>query len=170
MEPIVGRCALRLGDNINTDLIYPGRYLKLSDPAEMARHALEGVAEAAGIEIGPGSVLVAGRHFGGGSSRTQSVLSLKARGFRAVVARSFARSFFRNSINQGLPAVVCPEADRIAVGDTVTIDLAASLLRTPAEALGIEPYPPFLLNLLTAGGLVSLGREILAGRCRLEIS
>ncbi len=169
MEPITGRCAIRLGDNVNTDVIYPGRYLKLSDPAEIARHALEGLPEAADVEIRPGDILAAGTNFGCGSSRTQSVLCLKARGIQAVVAKSFARSFFRNSINQGLPAVVCWQADRIAPGDPLTIDLARRTLRTPAGESEIEPYPPFLIDLIERGGLVNLGKDILRGACRLEV-
>lgn len=168
MEPLIGRVPLVLGDNVNTDLIYPGRYLKLSDPAEMARHALEGLPEAAGAEIARGDILVAGRNFGCGSGRTQSVLCLKARGIQAVVAASFARSFFRNSINQGLPAVACPEAARILVGETITIDLTASTLRTPTADLRVEPYPSFLMQIIERGGLVPLGREIIRGAFRFD--
>lgn len=168
MKPLTGRVPLILGDNINTDLIYPGSYLKLSDPTEMAPHALEGLPEAAGVTIVPGDILVASRNFGCGSSRTQSVLCLKARGFQAVVAASFARSFFRNSINQGLPAVVCLEASRIRAGEAITIDLAACTLRTPSADLRIESYPAFLMEIIERGGLVGLGREILAGRSRLD--
>ena len=169
MEPFTGKCVLRLGDDLNTDLIYPGRYLKVSDPAEVAAHALEGVPEAAGVAIHPGDILVAGRNFGCGSSRTQSVLSLIGRGIRAVVAQSFARSFFRNSVNQGLAAVICPEAKRIVPGDLLTIDLARRTLQTPSHLLEIEAYPPFLLEIIERGGLVNLGREILRGTFRLDV-
>jgi 3-isopropylmalate/(R)-2-methylmalate dehydratase small subunit len=168
VEPLIGRVPLVLGDDVNTDLIYPGSYLKLSDPAEMARHALEGLPEAAGVEIARGDILVAGRNFGCGSGRTQSVRCLKARGIQAVVAASFARSFFRNSINQGLPAVVCPEAVRILAGETITIDLTASVLRTPTADLRVEPYPPFLMQLIERGGLVPLGQEITRGAFRFD--
>lgn len=169
METVTGRCVLRLGDDVNTDLIYPGRYLKISDPAEIGAHALEGVPEAAGVQIRPGDILVAGANFGCGSSRTQSVLSLTARGIRAVVARSFARSYFRNSVNHGLPAVICPEAHCIDPGDLLTIDLAGRTLRTPRQALAIEAYPPFLLELMRRGGLVQLGKGILEGTVRLDV-
>lgn len=168
MKPLTGRVPLILGDDVNTDVIYPGSYLKLSDPAEMARHALEGLPEAASVAFTPGDVLVAGRNFGCGSSRTQSVLCLKARGIQAVVAESFARSFFRSSINQGLPAVVCPEASRLRVGETITIDLAACTLRTPSADLSVEPYPAFLMKIIERGGLVNLGREIIRGTFRLD--
>ncbi len=168
MQPLTGRVPLVLGDDVNTDVIYPGSYLKLSDLAEMARHALEGIPEAAAVAITPGDILVAARNFGCGSSRTQSVLSLKARGIQAVVATSFARSFFRNSINQGLPAVVCPDAGRIRVGETITIDLAACTLRTASAELRVEPYPPFLMDIIERGGLVNLGREIIRGNVRLD--
>jgi 3-isopropylmalate/(R)-2-methylmalate dehydratase small subunit len=163
---LTGRCPAVLGHGVNTDLIYPGRYLKIADPAEMAVHALEGLQMEG--RLADGDILVAGRNFGCGSSRTQSVLALKACGVRAVVACSFARSYFRNSINQGLPAVVCPDAQSIRAGDAVTIDLAAHTLRTPREEFCIEAYPPFLLELIQKGGLVALGREILAGTYRLE--
>jgi 3-isopropylmalate/(R)-2-methylmalate dehydratase small subunit len=170
VKRLTGRVSLVLGDDVNTDLIYPGSYLKLSDPAEMARHALEGVPEAAGVAIAPGDILVAGRNFGCGSSRTQSVLCLKACGIQAVVAASFARSFFRSSINQGLPAVVCPEASRIRVGESIAIDFAARTFRAPSAELSIEPYPAFLMEIIERGGLVNLGREILRGTFRLDPS
>jgi len=167
MQTLVGRCALVLGDDVNTDVIYPGKYLKISDPIEMARHALEGVQEGLWEQMRPGDILVAGRNFGCGSSRTQSVACLRALQVQAVIAASFARSFFRNSINQGLPALVCPAAGRIAAGERLAIDFATHLIQAEGGQYPFEPYPPLLMNILEAGGLTNLGKDIVQGKLRL---
>jgi 3-isopropylmalate/(R)-2-methylmalate dehydratase small subunit len=168
VKPLVGRCAVVLGDDVNTDVIYPGKHLKISDPREMAQHALEGIREDLWREIRPGDMLVAGENFGCGSSRTQSVACLRALGVQAVVARSFARSFYRNSINQGLPAIACTSCRGIAAGEELSIDFDAHTVTTSHGEFVFEPYPPLLLAIMERGGLVALGKEIVRGAYALE--
>jgi 3-isopropylmalate/(R)-2-methylmalate dehydratase large subunit len=144
------------GDNINTDRIFPGKYTyTLRTPGEIAAHALEDLDPEFVKSSQPGDVIFAGRNMGCGSSREQAVTCLKGRGVRAVVAESFARIFYRNAINQGLPAIVCAEAAAAArKGDPVKVDLERGEVILPA---GTFPYPPFPSNvraLLEAGGLI----------------
>lgn len=167
MKSLTGRCVAKLGDDVNTDLIYPGQYLKVTDPREMAQHALEGIQKDFWKDLTPGGILVAGRNFGCGSSRTQSMASLKAVGIQAVIASSFARSFYRNGINQGLPVIVCVDCCGINVGEDVVIDFDDHSVRTGTVRLPIEPYPPFLLEIIERGGLTNLGKEIVSGRYQL---
>jgi 3-isopropylmalate dehydratase small subunit len=162
--PLTGR-VVRLGDDVNTDIVLAGEYLNLTDPDELAAHLLERFEPAVADRIGPGTILLAGRAFGGGSSREQAVLAIVARGVTALVAASFARIFFRNAVNLGLPAIECPDAwHHVADGDEITIDLASgSLTRTADGAVWSFPAPsPFVADLLAAGGLEQWTRERLA--------
>lgn len=156
---------LKYGDNIDTDVIVPGKYLIYIEPEELAKHAMEGVDPAFPEKAKQGCILVAGRNFGCGSSREQAPVALKHAGVKAVVAESFARIFYRNSFNVGLPAIVLPEATRLFdEGDEAEADLKAGVVRnlTKGVEAGFKPLPPMLLDILGAGGLVEYMRRRLA--------
>ena len=141
------------GDNIDTDVIVPGRYMKDSIE-EIARHCFEPVAPHFAKEVKRGDVVVGGRNFGAGSSREQAPGALKQLGVAALIAESFAGLFYRNSLNLGLPAVVCKEAKRIRDGDRLEIDFEQGVVATPRERLAFEPIPPHLMQMVRDGGLL----------------
>lgn len=143
------------GDNVDTDVLAPGKYMK-SGIEEMARHCLEAVAPDFAGSVGPGDVVVGRRNFGTGSSREQAPQALKHLGVAALVAESFAGLFYRNALNLGLPAVVCADAARIRDGDRVRVDPEAGRIEnlSTGETLACEPIPPHLMQMLTDGGLV----------------
>ncbi len=147
----------KYGDDVNTDLLFPGKYTyTLRDPEEIAAHALEDLDPEFATGVRKGDVIVAGRNFGCGSSREQAVTCLVYNGVVAVVAESFARIFYRNAINNGLLAVVCPDAvDSIEAGDSIEIDLEASTIRSPAGELPFAPLAPTLRAILASGGLIA---------------
>lgn len=154
---IQGR-AWKFGSHIDTDAILPAIYLNLSDPQELAKHCMEGIDRGFPQKIRPGDIVVAGENFGCGSSREHAPLALKASGIGAVVARSFARIFFRNALNIGLSIVECPDgADEILDGDQLRIDVVAGLLLNldRAKSYPLQPFPPFMQELIAAGGLMS---------------
>ncbi|MPZ14757.1 MAG: 3-isopropylmalate dehydratase small subunit [Chloroflexi bacterium] len=155
----------KYGDDIDTDVIIPARYLTLTDENELGKHCLEDLDPSFVSKVQPGDVILAGNLFGCGSSREHAPIALKGVGCAAVVARSFARIFLRNSINVGLPAIECPSAyDTAQEGDVLEIDLAAGTVtntRTGAVHQS-APYPQFMLDVLDAGGLVPFTREKLA--------
>jgi 3-isopropylmalate/(R)-2-methylmalate dehydratase large subunit len=144
------------GDNVNTDQLFPGKYTyTLRAPEEIAAHALEDLDPEFARSSVPGDVIFAGRNMGCGSSREQAVTCLTRRGVRAVVASSFARIFYRNAINQGLPAIVCPEAvAAVRRGDPVRVDLERGEVLLPAGTFSFPPFPPNVRKLLEAGGLI----------------
>jgi 3-isopropylmalate/(R)-2-methylmalate dehydratase small subunit len=145
------------GDDVDTDRLFPGRYLFVADPAGMRKYALEDLDPTFRERVKDGDVLVGGRNFGCGSSREQAVACLLHSGVRTVIARSFARIYYRNAINNGVAPLVCPAAvDAIRDGDDVAIDLAAWTLtnRTRNESYRFEPLPEFLRAILDDGGLV----------------
>ena len=146
---ITGR-VWKYGDGVNTDVIFPGKYTySLKEPNEIAAHALEDLDPQFAADAQPGDVIVAGRNWGNGSSREQAVTALKYKGIAAVVAKSFARIYFRNGINQGLLLITCPEAvDAAQSGDTIEIDLDNNLIRLHA---GTEPHPAQRAAPLSAG-------------------
>jgi 3-isopropylmalate/(R)-2-methylmalate dehydratase small subunit len=153
------------GDNVDTDVIIPARYLLTSDPAELAGHALEDLDPNFASSVQPGDVVVAGVNFGCGSSREHAAIALVGAGVSAVVASSFARIFFRNAINTGLPIATCPEAVASAEqGDEIEVDVAAGKVRnlTKGEEFDAEPLPEFVLEIVRAGGLVEWVRERVA--------
>lgn len=162
---IKGR-VVTVGDEVNTDLILPGPYLNLTEPAELAPHVLEGYDAELSRDLREGDVLVAGENFGCGSSREQAPVAILARGIRAVVAVSFARIFLRNAINLGLPALESPEAvAALRDGEPVQIDWAAGTIRSAAgETFRTAPQPPFIADLVEAGGLVPWTAARLAAR------
>lgn len=161
---IEGR-VVKLGDHIDTDLIYPGRYVPVVDPAEWPKHALEGIDPDFPNRLKPGDVILAGRNFGCGSSRSQAVSCLKLAGIGAVVAVSFGRIFFRNAINQGLPVVECPDAHpRFSDGETLRIDLDTGRIEGAHHSITFQPLPAFMMEILGAGGLVPHTRTLLNAR------
>ncbi len=150
---IAGR-AWKYGDNVNTDVIFPGRYTYARmEPAEMAKHALEDLDPSFAREVKPGDVIVGGRNFGCGSSREQAPVALKHAGIAAIVAKSFARIFYRNAINIGLPVIVANmEAEK---GDEICIDLKKGIIedKSTHKTFKIQPFKKFMLEILENGGL-----------------
>ncbi|HNT77738.1 MAG TPA: 3-isopropylmalate dehydratase small subunit [Anaerolineae bacterium] len=145
----------KYGDDVNTDVIFPGKYTySITDPQEMARHALEDLDPTFVANAQPGDIIVAGKNWGCGSSREQAVVCLKEIGVGAIVARSFARIYFRNAINYALPIVTCDAVDSIASGETMTIDFAAGTVITPRATYTFPPFPPEVMAILEAGGLI----------------
>ena len=145
-------------DNIDTDVIIPARYLNTSDPVELARHCMEDADAEFVNKVKPGDVMVAGKNFGCGSSREHAPIAIKTAGISVVIAASFARIFYRNAINIGLPIVECPEAaEKINAGDTVSVDFNTGIItdETTGEKLKGEPYPEFMQRIIAAGGLVN---------------
>ena len=159
--------AFRYGRDIDTDVIIPARYLNTSDPAELARHAMEDLDETFVDRVRPGDIVVAEENFGCGSSREHAPVALKAAGVACVVAKSFARIFYRNAINMGLPILECPAAvDAVAEGHTVAVDTEGGTVRdvTTGQEFTAEPFPPFLVEIMDAGGLVERTRRVLDAR------
>ena len=149
------------GDHVDTDVIIPARYLNTADPLELAKHCMEDIDESFVSKVREGDFIVAGRNFGCGSSREHAPVAIKASGISCVVAESFARIFFRNSINTSLPVIECPEAVRDArPGHEMEADLNAGALKnlTLGKSYAIEPLPPFIQELIEAGGLVNYTR------------
>jgi 3-isopropylmalate/(R)-2-methylmalate dehydratase small subunit len=144
------------GDDIDTDVLAPGRYMK-SDIAEIAKHCLEAVEPSFASKARPGDLLVAGRNFGVGSSREQAPAALKHLGIAALIAESFAGLFYRNALNLGLPALVCPDAKKIRDGDELRIDFEKSEIFNPksGDALPFEPIPSHLMEMVRDGGLLA---------------
>ena len=144
------------GDNVDTDVIIPARYLNTSDAAVLAQHCLEDLDPSFAARVKPGEILVAGRNFGCGSSREHAPRAIKACGVACVIAASFARIFYRNALNIALPILECPEAAAaIRAGDTVEVDFGTGVLtdRTTGKSFRSEPFPPFMQELMAAGGL-----------------
>jgi 3-isopropylmalate/(R)-2-methylmalate dehydratase small subunit len=152
------------GDDIDTDVLAPGRYMKLPIE-EIAQHCLETVDPSFAASVRPGDVVVGGRNFGAGSSREQAAGALKALGVAAVIAPSLAGIFYRNALNLGLVALVCPEAGRIRAGDAITFDAEAGRIenRTRGETLACEPIPAHLMAMVRDGGLLAHLEKRLAG-------
>jgi 3-isopropylmalate/(R)-2-methylmalate dehydratase small subunit len=147
----------KYGDHVNTDLIIPGRYLDNYDPQHLAAHALEDLDLQFARGVKTGDIILAGRNFGCGSSREQAPQALRSAGVSAVIAGSVARIFYRNAINVGLPIIICPEAGRILNnGDIAELDLVAGTLRNRSMGGEVQftPLPPFLMDILSSGGLV----------------
>ncbi len=154
--------AWRLGDNVDTDAIIPARYLNRSQPEELAEHCLEDLAPDFAVKVQCGDIVVAGANFGCGSSREHAPLALKACGVSCVVAESFARIFYRNAINCGLPILDCPEAARDSMtGDVLTVDLQGGTIVNDrlGKTYTASPVPDFVMEIVQAGGLVELTRR-----------
>lgn len=153
---LIGR-VWKYGDGVNTDVIFPGKYTyTLREPGEIAAHALEDLDPEFARNAQPGDIIVAGRNFGNGSSREQAVTCLKYRGIAAIVAKSFARLYFRNAINQGLLLITCPEVvDAAQAGDMLTIYPAESAIELDNRRYAFPPLSPTALGIIEAGGLIA---------------
>lgn len=152
----------KLGHDIDTDLIIPARYLNTSDPEILAARCLEDLIPNILEKVKPGDILVAGKNFGCGSSREHAPIALKQAGFSCVIAESFARIFYRNAINIGLPAIVAPQASRqIQAGSILEVDAAAGVIKDVTQNKNYqgETFPAFMLEILRAGGLITYVKE-----------
>ncbi len=150
--------AHRFGDDINTDEIIPARYLNTTNKEDLAKHCMEDADKNFAKNVKAGDVIVAGKNFGCGSSREHAPISIKAAGVSCVIADSFARIFFRNCINIGLPIIESKEAsEKIGPGDTLEVDTVAGKVRniTKKETYKIEKYPPFMQKIIKMGGLIN---------------
>ncbi len=149
--------AHKFGADIDTDAIIPARYLNTSDPAELAKHCMEDADPDFVRKVKPGDIIVAEKNFGCGSSREHAPISIKAAGISCVIAKSFARIFYRNSFNMGLPILEAPEAvDGISDGDELEVDTVKGIIvnRTTGKSYQAQPIPPFMQELIAAGGLM----------------
>jgi 3-isopropylmalate/(R)-2-methylmalate dehydratase small subunit len=147
----------KYGDHVDTDVIIPAKYLNTTDPKELAKHCMEDIDREYATNVKEGDIIVAGVNFGCGSSREHAPLSIKGSGASCVIARSFARIFFRNSINIGLPILECSEAvDGISDGDVVEVDTDTGVITnvTTGMEFKAQPFPEFLQNIIESGGLV----------------
>ncbi len=156
----------KYGDNVDTDAIIPARYLNLVEPQDLAAHCMEDIDAEFVTKVKPGDIIVANSNFGCGSSREHAPVAIKASGISCVIARSFARIFFRNAINIGLPLLECAEAvDNIKAGDQVEVDLAAGKITnlSSGKTFTSKPYPDFMMQIVNAGGLVEYTKKNLAG-------
>lgn len=147
----------KYGDDVNTDVLFPGKYTyTIKDRSEMALHALEDLDADFNKNAKPGEIIVGGKNFGCGSSREQAVICIKERGIAAIIAKSFARIFYRNCLNEGLAIIVCsPAVDAISAGEDVEIDFDNGRITTAGgEAFSIPPYPEFVRGLIEDGGLI----------------
>ncbi len=157
----------KYGANVDTDAIIPARYLNVSDPKELAKHCMEDIDEDFVKRVKPGDIIMATTNFGCGSSREHAPLAIKASGVSCVIAKSFARIFFRNAINIGLPLLECDEAvDKTDAGDILEIDLSSGKMHNLTKGLtfSAKPYPDFMSELISAGGLIEYTRKRLSRR------
>lgn len=147
----------KYGDNVDTDVIIPARYLNTQSEAELASHCMEDIDNTFTKRVQKGDIMVGGKNFGCGSSREHAPVAIKASGISCVIAVDFARIFYRNSINIGLPILECPQASAaIANGDTVSIDFDTGTItdETTGEVFHAEPFPPFIQEIIRGGGLM----------------
>ncbi len=147
----------KYGDDVNTDVIIPARYLNTASHSELAAHCMEDIDKDFVKNVKPGDIVVALKNFGCGSSREHAPIALKASGVSCVIASTFARIFYRNSINIGLPILECPEAaEAISAGDDVSVDFDSGLItdETTGATYQAQPVPPFIKNIIASGGLL----------------
>ena len=157
----------KYGANVDTDAIIPARYLNVSEPAELAKHCLEDMDPEFVKSVRPGDIIVATTNFGCGSSREHAPLAIKASGVSCVIAKSFARIFFRNGINIGLPLLESAEAvDNTEAGDILRVDLASGRIKNLTNGMEFtaKPYPDFMAEIISDGGLIEHTKKRLAGR------
>lgn len=148
----------KYGDNVDTDVIIPARYLTTSVPSELAAHCMEDIDREFIHKVKPGDIMVADKNFGCGSSREHAPIAIKAAGISVVIASTFARIFYRNAINIGLPIMECGEAARdIKVGDEVNVDFDTGVITnvTTGKTYQAQPFPPFIQNIIEKGGLLN---------------
>ena len=149
---------IKYGDNVDTDVIIPARYLNTSDPQELAKHCMEDLDESFVNRVQAGDIIVAGENFGCGSSREHAPLAIKASGVSCVIAKTFARIFYRNAINIGLPIIECPELySDIAEGDKISVDLIKGEItnQDSNNSFKVEPFPEFIQEIIKANGLIN---------------
>ena len=147
----------KYGDNVDTDVIIPARYLNAPDEKSLASHCMEDIDASFASTVEPGDIIVAGANFGCGSSREHAPLALKSCGVKCVIAMSFARIFYRNAINIGFPILECPEAaEAIRPGDAVTVDFKTGVIadETQGKTFQAAPFPPFINGIIESGGLL----------------
>ncbi len=151
----------KFGDDIDTDAIIPGKYLTINKPEELARHAFEGVRPEFARGIKAGDIIVAGFNFGCGSSREHAPLALKGAKVKCIIAKSFARIFFRNAINIGLPLLECPDTDKIEEEDNIEVDFESGLItnNTKNQTYQATPLPDFVRGIVDAGGLIGFAKK-----------
>ena len=148
----------RYGDNVDTDVIIPARYLNSTDPADLAKHCMEDIDKEFVNKVQSGDIIVADKNFGCGSSREHAPIAIKAAGVSCVIAKSFARIFYRNSINIGLPIIECADApDNISAGDVVSIDFDTGVItdETTGKTFQGQAFPPFMQKIIDSEGLVN---------------
>jgi len=154
--------AVKFGDNVDTDIILPGEYLVLTDPTELAKHAMEGLDSTFAKRVQGGAIIVAGKNFGCGSSREQAPLALKHAGVKCVLAESFARIFYRNAITIGLPVLECSEVSRrVEEGDELVVELRAGKVKNKSNTLTLRAtqLPEFIMEILEDEGLIEYLRR-----------
>lgn len=152
----------KYGDNVDTDVIIPARYLNSSDPAELAQHCMEDIDKDFVNKVNKGDIIVADKNFGCGSSREHAPIAIKASGISCVIAETFARIFYRNAINIGLPIIECPEAAKeIKAGDEVEIDFDSGVItdKTLGKTFQGQAFPPFMQKIIEAEGLINYINE-----------
>jgi len=157
----------KYGADVNTDVIIPARYLNVSDLVELAKHCMEDIDKGFVKKVKPGDIMVATTNFGCGSSREHAPLAIKASGISCIIAKTFARIFFRNAINIGLPLLECNKAvDETEAGDTLEIELSSGEIRnlTNGMVFTARPYPEFMAELISAGGLIKHTKKRLTSR------
>lgn len=157
----------KYGDNVDTDVIIPARYLNAPSPEELAKHCMEDIDPDFTAKVQPGDIVVGGANFGCGSSREHAPIAIKASGIQLVIADSFARIFYRNSIDIGLPIIECPAAAKaIRDGDEVAVHLDTGVIedRTTGERFTAAPFPPFIQKIIAVGGIENFVREKIAGK------
>ncbi len=152
----------KFGDDIDTDAIIPGKYLTINKPGELAKHAFEGVRPEFASGVKDGDIIVAGYNFGCGSSREHAPLALRGANVKCIIAKSFARIFFRNAINIGLPLLECPDTDKIEEGDHIEADFESGVITniTKGETYQATPLPDFVRGIVDAGGLIGFAKKL----------
>ncbi len=159
MDKAISGKAFTFGANIDTDQIYPGRFLDITDPEDVGKHAMEGIDPNFYKEVKPGDIIVASTNFGCGSSREHAAVTLKAAGVAAIIADSFARIFYRNAINLGVPLILCPGiTNMVAKGDILNVDIASGKIinETTGALIQAQPFTSYVLNILESGGIKPL--------------
>ncbi len=162
MEKVVRGRVWKYGDNVNTDVIFPGKYTyTVNDPREMGEHAMEDLDQDFAANVKPGDVIVAGKNFGCGSSREQAAVCLKVKGVGAVIAPSFSRIYFRNGVNVGLPLITCKQdlLDAFKQGDSIEIDFERAEVRGERGSFSFPPFSELVLGIMEAGGLIPFTRK-----------
>ena len=163
----------KYGDDVNTDVIIPARYLNVYDPAELAQHCMEDIDCDFVKRVKPGDIIVVGSNFGCGSSREHAPLAIKAAGVSCVIAKSFARIFYRNALDTGLPILECEEAsDKTEARDILEVDLSTGEIKNITRGLTFKakPFPDFMLQLIKAGGLIEYTKRKIAANQRSRLS